>query len=326
MRHNAIQKCLAFGENCPSSVIQAHSIQGSFIIDRLAQDGHVYMFSLDYSGGGLSLVGRNRASTFTGFCQNHDSTLFREVDFDGKRNFNLDSKRQICLLSLRAVAREYWLKLNTYKMTHHLMKIAAERDLEAARTLLNFPSLDEKLLMNGKNYYKWFLTGTKESTARLERIYSSLSVQLQRNRFHLMRCHVFNLKGEPTLAVASGFAPEFDLQGRHINSMNLENDPTDVVLNIFPSDSGTIVLFSYHRRHDPVLEPFFNQIKNLDENELKKLISKIVVMHCENLILAPQFVDTLPPNKRGTLERFYYETISEPIPYDQVPSDVTLFN
>lgn len=174
-RRTAMQKCLALNEECPAPVIRAHSIQGSSILNLLAHEGKVYMFRQRPDGFHLELDGQNRVTTFTGFCQPHDSELFREIDFDMTRAFNPASKRQLCLLSLRAVAREYWLKLNNSKMCQRLMGLAARRDLEALRSILNLSLSDEEFNVTYfGEHMKLFFLGTKRSTSRIQRLYRSL--------------------------------------------------------------------------------------------------------------------------------------------------------
>jgi len=51
-------------------------------MEYLARAGHVYMFQTTEQGHQLSLVGHRTATTFTGFCAEHDLHLFRDVDFD----------------------------------------------------------------------------------------------------------------------------------------------------------------------------------------------------------------------------------------------------
>ena len=325
-RRNAIQQCLAQDESCTAPVIRAHSVQGSYVIDRLARNGHVYMFRRGPDGFQLVLEGRNRATTFTGFCQSHDLELFREVDFDGARPFNPESKRQLGLLSLRAVAREYWTKLNVCKMYQRLLCLATAHDVEAVRQMFNVSSLHEETLTTAVQFLRQFLTGTIESTSRIQRLYRSLYTQIQRDRFHLMHSCVFSINGEATIAVASVFAPEFDLEGRQLNTFHyMETDPTVVVLTILPSDAGTHVLFTFHKRHAPKLEPFFNQMKALKEHELKQILGKMVVMHCENTVLAPRLVDALTTTEQlNKIKQIFSNTVFKALPYDQVP-DVSLF-
>jgi hypothetical protein len=75
--------------NCSGSIIRAHTVPKSGSLRQIARDGHVYSFipSLEnlikYQGRlHPELVGINKASTFTGFCSEHDNTIFSKVEKD----------------------------------------------------------------------------------------------------------------------------------------------------------------------------------------------------------------------------------------------------
>src|SRR5262245_37605309 len=141
-RNYALQQCLADGESCTGRVIGAHSVQRSYIMESLARSGHVYMFQTTGQGHQLALVGQRTATTFTGFCVEHDLHLFREVDFDNSRSFDPASPRQVVLLALRAAAREYWLKLNNQKLYQRLVELGNREDYESLRMMLNLENAD----------------------------------------------------------------------------------------------------------------------------------------------------------------------------------------
>jgi hypothetical protein len=63
---------------CKGRIVKAHSLQRSGSLSRLAVNGHVYGLNAkgmpDARGVfPFTLLGLNRASTFTGFCQRHDA-------------------------------------------------------------------------------------------------------------------------------------------------------------------------------------------------------------------------------------------------------------
>jgi hypothetical protein len=97
-----------------------------------------------------------------------------------------------------------------------------------------------------------------------------------------------------------------------------------VVLTIFPCDDGTYALFTFHKKYANVLEPFFDQMEALEEHQLKQVLSKMVVMHCENTVLAPRMVDALTIEQQSSLEQLFNETLWEVLPYDQT-TNVLLF-
>jgi hypothetical protein len=336
LRNNALQQCLADGEGCAGRVIKAHSIQSAQIMEYLARDGHVYMFQANNPRQRLSLVGYREATTFTGFCAGHDSGLFREVDFDHASTFDPTSPRQVILLALRAAAHEYWAKCNTQKLYKQLVELGDRKDYELLWSMLNLENADiVHLALALEEFWKPFLLGTKVSTRQIQRLFGSLYQQAQTGRFHLTQRVLFRLPGVPTVAAASVFLPGFDLAGEQLNTLGLESDGTDVVLkvepdlahvvlNMLPAESTTWVVFTYHKRHTGCLSPFFSQLRSLDQSALRRVLSKMIVMHCENFVLSPAIVERLPEQVRNLLEEVFNATMYCAQPYDDVP-DISLF-
>jgi hypothetical protein len=324
-RNNAVQQCLADDESCAGRVIQAHSIQSAHLIEHLTRAGHVYMFQADVQGHPLSLVGYHKATTFTGFCAQHDTNLFREVDFDHARPFDPTSLRQAILMALRAAAREYWTKLNNQKLYKRLVELGDRQDYESLRNMLNLENADTvHLVPTLEEVWKPYLLGTEVSTKRMQRLFRSLYQQVQTRRFHLTHRVLLQLPGVPTVAAASAFAPEFDLTGRQLNTLRPGSNVTDVILNVLPTQSATWVVFTYHKRHKGYLLPFFSQLGSLDQSALRRVLSKMILMHCENVVLSPAFVDRLSEQVRNLLEEVFNATMYRAQPYDHVP-DISLF-
>jgi len=94
---------------CSSKIIDAHVVQRSGGgLKSIARAGKVYSFKphpmfLMKRNGRLvpELIGISQASTFRGFCEAHDSTLFKPIE---TRNFSSDPE-QLLLLNFRAVTR-----------------------------------------------------------------------------------------------------------------------------------------------------------------------------------------------------------------------------
>lgn len=84
LKNTAYEKCLWHTMTCTGAPIKAHAIQNSRAIERLAENGHVVMFTPELRGTDLSMpfkrIGRNLATTFTGLCSEHDTLLFRLID------------------------------------------------------------------------------------------------------------------------------------------------------------------------------------------------------------------------------------------------------
>jgi hypothetical protein len=101
---------------CHRPTIRAHSISRRATLIKIARNGKVYQpnpnpFEIQRNAGGIRyrLVGVGDATTFTGFCSQHDSSLFRPIDIDNI----LPTLEQVGLLHYRAVSREIYVKRPT---------------------------------------------------------------------------------------------------------------------------------------------------------------------------------------------------------------------
>ena len=81
-RASKYEMCLGPDNECEGSIIRAHSVQNSRVLELIQESGHVIMPRLVSSfdrGAGFRFesVGRNEATTFTGLCQKHDRELLK---------------------------------------------------------------------------------------------------------------------------------------------------------------------------------------------------------------------------------------------------------
>ena len=93
--------------SCSGSIVKAHSVQGA-LVRRIARDGHVYgsvysIENLQRNPGEIvpGLIGVNLATTFTGFCNLHDTKIFAPIEIG---DF-VAAPEQCFLLAYRAVPR-----------------------------------------------------------------------------------------------------------------------------------------------------------------------------------------------------------------------------
>ena len=113
----------------------------------------------------------------------------------------------------------------------------------------------------------------------------------------------YQLPGVSHLAASAVLNPEFDLAGTRIGSLHLDADTVDVILNIIPIGNITWIIFLYHKRYRRCLVSFFSQIDRLSEEDFGILMSKLIVMHCENMVFAPSYVDEIPSSTRLMIEK-----------------------
>src|SRR5580658_4405145 len=131
---------------CTKPAVRCHSVQRATCVDALAADGKVYTVHQSYSqfienrtgAGPMRIVkeGLSRASTFNGFCGEHDALLFSRAE--GKDR-NLKVNGMLVAFHLRAVALEYcrWRRTADFlkkkgELTDDKMEKAVSNDLGAA--------------------------------------------------------------------------------------------------------------------------------------------------------------------------------------------------
>jgi hypothetical protein len=77
-------RCLELQMSCQKKAIRVHSIQNAKTLDLLEKFGHLIAIRTRFSEGGPQIdfesVGRNEASTFTGFCSEYDGDIFAPID------------------------------------------------------------------------------------------------------------------------------------------------------------------------------------------------------------------------------------------------------
>lgn len=320
LKDNALQICLASDATCSPGIARAHSIQSKYALASIANNGHVLMFQMDYGRPSLAMTGVNKASTFTGFCEHHDSLLFRAVDFSAVRPFDLHDTSQCTLLALRAVSREYWAKLNAKQFYSRVMSLVQRRDTQSLSRLLGVDDMNAQLVASVGAHTAPQLTGTACAAKRMSRNYSSLVHQLDVSRFHYSRFHHYLVPGPVNVAASAVFPLEFDLHGNRLCRRVLEPDLPEVALTIIPVGNDHAVLFHWHRRHDRRHADFFAELDAMPAAEREVTLSKMMIVQGENFALSPAFAINRAPREIARLEALFYRTLRQGVPYGDIPS------
>ena len=218
-------RCLAPGLTCTSKAIQAHSLQNSQVLGLLATEGHVTMFRhrIDAEKGPaifLDEVGRNQATTFTGFCGVHDAAIFKSVD---TKPFDSTDVEQLFLVAYRAVARELHTQMEGAARIQGLYSDRVQMGLDSGGEATPSGVIATQYLINSYESYLY--------KARFDEALVS-------GRYDLLLHDVIPLQGqEPTVAVCSLFS---------VDNVSRGGDPVRAALNVLPlTVSESVAVFSY---------------------------------------------------------------------------------
>lgn len=285
---SSLELCLCPGDKCFSNAIRAHSVQNQCVLDVLCQNGHVVMPKLDLTFDKpptviFRKVGRNNATTFTGLCATHDHALFQPIE---SYPVDMKSAHHLFLLAYRAVLKE----------THAARKAAIDLQLSYQKAVekdlfpLNEPSppgmLAVELMM---------------AAYLVEEVKGQMGEAFLSRNWQRVCHEVTELDVGPSVAVNSMF------------STGIYSEKTDgaafITLNVFPRSGKTTVIFSYLEEHRSQALEAYGNIWSASGYYKQYLLSKLILMKCENLVIAPNLHGAFSKKQKEIITHFYERNV-----------------
>jgi hypothetical protein len=286
--------CLAEKESdpCRSPIIKAHTIPRSQM-SKIAEAGHVYSFDasmpqLEKSGGKIAIkkFGIGQFSVLNCFCARHDNQIFSDIE-DIPLTF---SPRQLALLHYRTVASELYRKIRMVEATSHQMeliskKLKSRKNREGIEFLKAFNDGQKLGMRDGR-------IAIRECERILdEQIYDRLSALIV--RFDRL----------PTVMTVGGFFPEFDFDGRALQTLGREDESYEPIsLNILVSEGRAAVAMIWLKGHDTCLA-FARSYETKITNLYTTLAIQTSFEHLENTCVEPKWWNGLKQVERELLLR-----------------------
>lgn len=266
-------------EDC-KKIISAHSIQKNQALSAIAIDGHVYMRSTDYSAikkhkgkPSFKKVGVNKASTFLGFCEKHDNTLFEPID----KRLLVPTDQQIMLYAYRSLCRELFVKRNSVKLYNNQRQ--------------------EKGITQGiRDLFEGMYQGSKFGLKNLYRQKSFYDTSFKKESYQDVSYVLFSLSQKPNIAFSGLLFPDYDFLGRKLQ--NLGDHSQDMELITFcsaPTREGWGYLFAWHSNNSQICEAFMCSLatKMHEGEKLADMLFRLVMLCCENLAISPDWWEAL---------------------------------
>lgn len=266
-------------ETCLGDIVNAHTVQrrGGGLTS-IARDGHVYGFRVGISPNSTGrfepfLQGVNRASVFSGFCQRHDNEIFAPLE---KQSFEC-SPEQNFLLSYRAVCRELYYK-------------RASKDVEKLQRLLD-QGKDLEAQMTIQSMVWHFQNAVSVGLRHLERYKHQHDEMLTSQSYSDVWHYIVRLKTVPDFVCAGTITPEYDFQGRELQSLRRAiKDPTEIIeyitLSVFAAQDRGVAVFSWVGRNSMALS-LMHSLDRLSNEEIPHALVRFVFEHMENVFAAP---------------------------------------
>ena len=280
-------RCLEPMEKCNQRAIRAHSIPSGTVLKRLSRGGHVIMLSMKRRSTpppevSFKLVGRKNATTFSGLCSQHDNGLFQPID---DQLPDLNNRKHLFLLAYRAVLREYHAVLQNAVLFQSIYRKRIEEGLSprtepseaGAHAIAHIRNVQESY-----EYKRYF-----------DRDYLS-------HDWSQLEHHVLFFRNQPpSVAVSSMFSLD--------DVIALETPR--VALSVFPTDNCVAVVLSTIPRDRSFVSAYLHRLLSSQSYFQKYLLSKLILESCENFVIAPQYYDSIPLERKDAICQFFTDTM-----------------
>ncbi len=284
-------KCLCPDMVCEKPAIRAHSVQKATALSFIEDAQHVYGLKMTFRGDEpvceFEKIGRNNASTFTGFCNQHDTEIFRPID---TKPLDLEDTEQLFLIAYRSVTREL-----------HAV-------FEGAAKLMHVHESNVKLgLVNAND-------PTVSAFAPVEAIFKAwltwryrcdhYDINLLKGRYTEIKHSIFTISGRPAVLASSSFFPTVENPR--------DNRKPRIALNMIPlSDNETAVIFSYPKAQSGNARKYIAPVMLKNGEDRLLALSTLALDTTENFFLRPSHVDSWSPEKKAFIQEAYFSTIKK---------------
>lgn len=268
------KQCYFIG--CDKPTIHAHSISNERLIRKLSDDGHVMYMNKDTDGQDFSELvetGRGKATTFGGFCEDHDK-IFHPID---NADYEVGNAEQEFLFAMRASAKEFNIRQT---ISHSIeTRLGSEQKFE-------FP-LDEE----GKEMIKIFQQGFDAGDEDLRENRGIFVDTFNKSKHNVIQTDVIVTDGELPIAVSSSFHLELAPDESLINDVFPSGWDTKMkswFFTVFPQNGKTYCLISYFRKYRSSFR-FLDDIMKADNTQKQIVISNLITSYTENFVANPTY-------------------------------------
>jgi len=230
-------------------------------------------------------VGRNRATTFSGFCAEHDSSIFEAIDADP---FNPADPQHLFLVAYRAVARELHAQMDGAAKIQGSYQKRVELGVDSGDAPTSAGMVAVEHMMRS------YLTYTYKCP---------LDDALISNNYAALSHRVVTIQhDQPTIAVSSHLG---------LDGLSKNGDAVRVTLNILPvSKAESLVILSYLPGDVDLITLALDRTLSAEGPYQKYLLSKLVLNYCENFVVSPSYFDQWSETKKQAITSYFVKTLT----------------
>lgn len=271
-------KSSCFVPDCFEDAINSHTIQKRGPLAAISEKSHVYFFAPESSYTGNinpEKISWNKASTFSGCCNKHDSDLFKDVE---QKPFS-GSMKQCLLIGYRSVSHELYKKQALIEFYKEMgMRIDKGRNLEGQiRAQLTIRNAIEQ---NSRS---------KDELTQLKEDFESCLFHTKRERF--LYCYVL-MAGKPSVISSGTVHTDVDISGNIL--YDIEDDDVfgeAISYGTILTEEGVYVAFAWPEKYTACTKYIHSLFE--DESKLVEKMHQYFFWECENTFFSENWWNSL---------------------------------
>ena len=282
-------RCLEPMMQCGEPAIRAHSIQNRQTIALLEQDNHVLAWQPRFSQAGpdvaLRRIGRNDAATFAGFCNQHDTKLFRPLD---TKALDAADREQLFLLAYRGITCELHAIMTGVVQLQSLYTARVERGADSpdSSSPAGQKALEQMLLSWATWRYR----------------HSYYDEPLLRRSFDGVEHDVLDLNDQAPCLAASSFIT--------VKDVPINEELVGIAINILPvSETRTVAAFSYAKKDQGSVRAALDRILGSTGDMQRYELSKLVLSRISNVLISPRHFDQWSDERKKKIADAFVRTV-----------------
>lgn len=286
--------------NCSRQIVAAHSVSRSGNLNAIAENGHVMQFMISHQSNNpratAELIGVKNASTFTGFCQTHDSSTFAAID----QPIVSMTDEHIFLTAYRATCRELFHKtaVNEENIAKMVRQFDKGQTWAEQKSVQNFNRIREIGLAAGCRDLRQAKALYDE--ALLQKNYANISYYL------------VTMDHASPIVCTIGFLPEIDFHGNRLQALdNMRAHVDHITCSILTTTSGTAIIFAWLNEKNGACSALINSIDRLKPHQLPNAIVRLVFEHGSNVYFSQSWWNGLDDSAKQTIERHANSIVGE---------------
>ena len=281
----------ASSENCGRRIVRAHTVQRRGGLVAIAEKGHVISAKTGaqdlFRNHGAFVprkVGVRSASTFMGFCDTHDNSMFQPVETHAVPL----TPKSCFLLGFRAISYELFLKK------------AALRSVNTMRELDHGKPFGDQCRF--QQYMHIYEEGTKRGVADCERWKEQYDTIFIKERFEEYRFVGVEYSSVLPVVGCGAFHPEYDFAGNLLQVVSRGDAPHEhVVLNLAVLNDRSVLLIGWTEGHKGPAELFGRSFGDVPDEKKANVSIQLAVEHIGNIYMKPSWWHGLSDTVRNAL-------------------------